>query len=680
MDARSGASVPRTWRRPGPRRGVGRRRRDRRARPGFLARELEVLGRILDHLPEGVVVVDSGQRIRRFNRAAERITGVPRAEALGKTCREVIRCSLGGQGCALTACSVSAGRGTERKVSLTKTDGARVAVACRAYPLPGSDGRVAGALCFLRDISEIQGLEYELRAYEDRYRRLFEGSRDMIFIAARDGRIIDINEACVETLGYRDKEDLLSVGSIARIHTNDLYWRAFQKQINRFGFIKDFETFFFRKDGTRIHCLLSGNAVVGDDGEVIAYQGIAKDITARMDAVRKLQRRNQELALLNSIALVINATPSLDDILTTALRMVLGVLGIEAGAIFLIDPEKRAIVLRVQENLLPPGGEGAAEIVLHDQDLMDGLVEGALSLPPEHSFPPFRATLYPRQGPPADLTCVLVTSKEKPTGFLAFRVPHEPGLSPQDQSLLGSVGNFLGGAIENAVLLDTVRRHREELKQLTARLFHSQENERKRIARELHDEVGQALTGINFTIQSIERKLPEDAAEIRALMGEVKAQINQMYQEMRRISYRLHPALLSDLGLEAALEAYFERVAKHSGLAVEFNMVGFDRRIDSSTEIVLYRLAQEALTNALKHSKASTFRLSIVQSYPHIIFVAEDDGVGFDPDGSNGRQALGLLSMRERAAMLRGTFSLTSTRGRGTRIRIEIPVEGAGRG
>ena len=639
-----------------------------------------MLHRVLDHVPEGVVVVDARGRVRKFNRTAERITGISRKHALGRECGEVLICSRASEGCELTACAVAAGRGEERKVSVERPDGARVTVACRPLPLPGPQGRMNGALCFLRDISELQGLRYELRSYEDRYRQLFEGSRDMIFIVARDGSIIDINEACVETLGYSNKEDLISIGSIARIHTNELYWRAFQKQINRFGFIKDFETFFYRKDGSRIHCLLSGNAVLDEEGQIVAYQGIAKDITARMDAVRKLKRRNQELALLNSIALVINATPSLDDILLTALRMVLRVLDIEAGAVFLIDPEKRVIGMRVQENLVPADQPRIERVMLHDQNLMEALLEGSIALPPEHAFPPFGATLHFEGADPVELTCVLVTSKEKPTGFMAFRVPRDPGLNPQDLALLGSVGNFLGGAIENAILLDTVRRHREELKQLTAKLFHSQENERKRIARELHDEVGQALTGINFTIQSIERKLPEDAEEIRGLLGDVKAQINQMYQEMRRISYRLHPALLNDLGLEAALEAYFERVAKHSGLRIEFNMVGFDRRIDDSTEIVLYRLAQEALTNAVKHSKASTFRLSIVQSYPHIIFVAEDDGVGFDPGASDTRRALGLLSMRERAAMLRGTFSLSSTKGRGTRIRIEIPVEGAYRG
>ncbi len=655
------------------------RRRDR-GRMAALAREVSALAQVLDHLPEGVVLVGREGRIRKLNRSAERILGLPRGRIVGRSPADVVRCSGRAGGCALRLCATRSARGEERRVSVMRPDGSEVTVACRAVPLPGGDGRVNGALCFLRDLSEVQGLRHELRAYEDRYRRLFEGSRDMIFIAARDGTLVDINEACVETLGYRDKDELLAVGSIARLHTNELYWRAFQKQINRFGFIKDFETFFYRKDGSRIHCLLSGNAVLDERGQVVGYQGIAKDITARMDAVRKLQRRNQELALLNSIALVINATPSLRDILLTALRMVLGVLGIEAGAVFLIEPESRSITLRVQEGLLPRGRRAAARVVLHDRNLMSALLEGSISLPPEHTFPPFGATLYVEGEEPVELTCVLVTSKEKPTGFLAFRVPRDPGLSPQDLSLLGSVGNFLGGAIENAILLDTVRRHREELKQLTARLFHTQENERKRIARELHDEVGQALTGINFTIQSIERKLPDDAGEVRALLADVKAQINQMYQEMRRISYRLHPALLNDLGLEAALEAYFSRVAKHSGLRIEFSMVGFDQRVDNSVEIVLYRLAQEALTNAVKHSKASIFRLSIVQSYPHIIFVAEDDGVGFDPGASDGRQALGLLSMRERAAMLRGTFSIASAKGGGTRIRIEIPVEGGGRG
>jgi signal transduction histidine kinase len=133
---------------------------------------------------------------------------------------------------------------------------------------------------------------------------------------------------------------------------------------------------------------------------------------------------------------------------------------------------------------------------------------------------------------------------------------------------------------------------------------------------------------------------------------------------------------LTDLGLEPALESYLRGTARHTSLHIDFNMVGFDGRLDPEIETVLYRLTQEALTNTLKHAQASRFRLSIVKGYPHIIFTAEDDGVGFDHREVEKRNdSLGLLSMRERAAMLGGRFSLRSIKGAGTRVRIEIPLQ-----
>jgi signal transduction histidine kinase len=144
---------------------------------------------------------------------------------------------------------------------------------------------------------------------------------------------------------------------------------------------------------------------------------------------------------------------------------------------------------------------------------------------------------------------------------------------------------------------------------------------------------------------------------------------------MRRLSYRLHPTLLSDLGLEPALELYFKEVKNHSGMEIEFHMVGFDQRLDADVETVLYRFSQEALTNTLKHANAQHFRLSIIKSYPNIIFLAEDDGIGFDSRIVRTNQmSLGLLGMRERASMLGGTLQLRTKPSEGTRIRVEIPL------
>lgn len=162
---------------------------------------------------------------------------------------------------------------------------------------------------------------------------------------------------------------------------------------------------------------------------------------------------------------------------------------------------------------------------------------------------------------------------------------------------------------------------------------------------------------------------------MKELITNAKKQINRTYQELRRMSYSLHPALLTDLGLEPALESYLSSASKHSGLDIDFKMVGFEDRVDPAIETVLYRLTQEALTNALKHSRARHFRLSIIKGYPQIIFLAEDDGIGFvSSEFDQPKHGLGMLSMQERAAMLGGKFSLRSSPGEGTRIRIEIPI------
>jgi PAS domain S-box-containing protein len=527
------------------------------------------------------------------------------------------------------------------------------------------------------DDTTVCKLQDDLQDSERRYRCLFEGSKDMIFITFKDGSFQDVNQAAVDLLGYGSKQELVSLGAAEKVYHNTMHWEVFRRQIDRDGFVKDFEAKFKKKDGSLLHCLLSGNAVWGKDDEIIGYQGIAKDITARMDAIQNFRQRHRELWVLNSVAFAMNKTHDLDTVLEIALIKALEVLGLKTGAIFLIDHDSAAFVMKSRQGLPLNAKAGSTRIELHDQSLMTSLLQEDLVLTPEPIFPPFKATLKFAAESSVGLTCFLITAKEKASGFLALDVPPDKDITRgQDFHLLGSLGNFLGGAIENASLLQTVARHREELKGLTARLFHSQELERRRIARELHDEAGQALTGINFTLETIDRELSSEQVNIKEYILGIKQQINRTYHDMRRLSYRLHPAILSDLGLEPALDTYLSDIARHSDLKVDFKMVGFEDRVDPEIEGVLYRISQEALTNTVKHAGAGKFKLSIIKSFPRIIFLAEDDGIGFEPgEFSAQKQALGLLSMRERAAMLGGNFSLRTSKGNGTRIRIEIPVK-----
>jgi PAS domain S-box-containing protein len=534
----------------------------------------ENLREILDNLPYGLFTTDGKRKINFFNAAAELITGIPASQAIGKPCREALKSDICENNCTLDKLSCKDSNIYIQEFDIKRPDGKTIPIICTMSSLTNQDGSVKLMYVF-RDIVDRKRLEHDLKLSENRYQHIFEGSKDMIFVTSKDGAFRDANQACLDLLEYSSKYDLMSLESVEKVFNNPMHWRVFREQIDRYGFIKDFEAYFRKKDGTIIHCLMSGNAVRGVRGEVIGYEAVAKDITARMDGLQSLKQQHRKLSLLNSIAVAMNVTQDLNDILMVALKKLLDVLGLKAGGIFLIDHGKPDFSLQVQQGLLAKLGGSSWHASLYDDPLMQSLLKGNLSLKPQRTFPPFKATLVDANNSNSlELTCYLITRKEKASGFIALEVPQGKKIGDEDHRILGSLGNFLGSAIENSRLLQTVQQHREELMGLTSRLFHSQEEDRKRIARELHDEAGQSLTGINFTLETIIKSLPEELEPVKEQIVDVKKQINHTYQEMRRMSHRLHPAVLSDLGLEPALESYLSDISRYSRLDIDFRMVG----------------------------------------------------------------------------------------------------------
>lgn len=645
----------------------------------FPSLQNEVIFQIIDNLPYGLFTTDGENKINFFNAAAELITGIPVSQALGKACHDIFKSEICKNNCAINSLDATANNIYIQELDIKRADGKTTPIICKTSMLKNPDGSVKQVIYLFRDIVDRKRLEYDLKLSEHRYQRIFEGSKDMIFVTDEEGKFKDTNQACLDLLEYDSKYELMSLESVEKVFSNPMHWKVFYEQINRYGSIKDFEACFQKKDGTIVHCLMSGNAVRGLGGEIVGYEAISKDITARMHGLQMLKRQHRKLSLLNSIAVAMNATQDLNDILMVALKKLLDVLGLKSGGIFLIEPgvNKPAFRLKVQQGLLAKLADDSCHTLLYDVALMRSLLKGTHSLKPQGAFLPFKATLVGANSSNVlELVCYLIKRKEKASGFIGLEVPKGSKISDEDDRMLGSLGNFLGSAIENSRLLQTIQLHREELRELTASLFHSQEEDRKRIARELHDEAGQALTGINYTLETIIKSIPAELESFQGQILDVKKQIDHTYREMRQMSHRLHPAVLSDLGLEPALESFLSDISKYSGLKIDFRMVGFEKRIDAETETVIYRIAKEVVTNTLKHSEAEHFKLSIVKSYPHIIFLAEDDGIGFDTSKlDNYRDALGLLGMRERVSLMGGTFSIRSSGDDGTRIRIEIPVK-----
>jgi len=202
------------------------------------------------------------------------------------------------------------------------------------------------------------------------------------------------------------------------------------------------------------------------------------------------------------------------------------------------------------------------------------------------------------------------------------------------------------------------------------RVVEAQELERARLARELHDETGQALTSILLGLRSLENRL--DSEEGRAAAAELRALVVSTLQDVRRLAVELRPSALDDFGLVAAIERLTETFAAGSGIAVDLEARLGDERLPGEIETALYRLVQEALTNVLKHAGAERVRVLLARDKDGVTAVVEDDGSGFDEAGRNG--GLGLTGMRERLNIVGGRLTIDSSSGRGTTLLAEVPL------
>jgi PAS domain S-box-containing protein len=630
---------------------------------------------ILNRIPDGLFTTDHEWRITYFNPAAEKITGFSAYDAVGMYCKDVFKNSICESDCALKHASAEGRDIHNREYEITSIEGKKIPIICSTSAFRDARGRVTGGLEIFKDISELKRLQEEVVRREKKYRRIFEGSHDMIYTTNEQGQILDINQAGVDMLNFLTKEEMLKT-----ISAQDLYRQAsdrvqFLAIINRRGEVKDYEVEFKKRDGEPMHALISSRRYENPETGDVEFEGIIKDITHRKRTEEALKQRNRELLILNSIAVALNHNMALNLILRKALKNILTVLELSRGAIFLIDREREEIEVIAESGFQVEDLQEPREVVFKDPLLNQALVEDEMALKPEPIFPTFKTRFKTKEQEFTPwLTCFLITFKGKGVGFLGFDIPPSRKMNQYEFHLMGSLGNFLGGAIVNAQMRETIRRHRQELRQLTGKLFQSQEEERRRIARELHDESGQSLTAVKLALERLEQNVPVQEKTLSREISDIIQMVQRTSSEIRHLSYHLHPTLLSDLGLEPALERYFKEIKNHTGFNIEFSMVGFDRRLDVDMETVFYRFSQEAMTNALKHSNSSNFSLSIIKSYPKIIFRAEDDGIGFDTQiiGKDQR-SLGLLGMRERTSLLGGTFQLRSQPGEGTRIRIEIP-------
>lgn len=222
------------------------------------------------------------------------------------------------------------------------------------------------------------------------------------------------------------------------------------------------------------------------------------------------------------------------------------------------------------------------------------------------------------------------------------------------------------------------RRQEDEIRHLSRRLIAGIEDERKHLAADLHDEFGQSLTALHLGVESLQSSLPTDLVLQQTSCEKLVGVIEGLADNIRKISSNLRPDMLDHLGLIPTLEWYAQELGQRvDGLEVEFEAVGFKRRLDPQVEIVLYRIMQEALNNVVKHSGASKVSIRFTYSHPTAILVVADNGRGMNvsevPPAGEPAKGIGLIGIRERVASVGGVLDIHSEPGKGTTVRVALP-------
>ncbi|MFY9605048.1 MAG: sensor histidine kinase [bacterium] len=219
----------------------------------------------------------------------------------------------------------------------------------------------------------------------------------------------------------------------------------------------------------------------------------------------------------------------------------------------------------------------------------------------------------------------------------------------------------------------------QQRQQLAAGIIKAQEEERRRVAREIHDGPAQSLANLVFRLEVCEKLLAaERLPELRGELAELKGLIKGSLQEVRKIIFDLRPMALDDLGLVPALRRYLEGLEEREGLVVNLAVFGQEVRLASAVEVGLFRIIQEALHNVSKHARAASARVTLTYGQEQLLLSVRDDGRGFDlrevERGGRAGGHFGLISMRERAELLGGRFEVKSAPGQGTRITVAVPI------
>jgi PAS domain S-box-containing protein len=474
---------------------------------------------------------------------------------------------------------------------------------------------------------EHQHLVQKQAAMQTRFRlaSIVESSEDAIIGKDLDGKITDWNKGAERIYGYSANE---MVGNSISIlappdRADDL--AEILRKVKRGGSISHFETARLKKNGTRIDVSLTVSPVVDIEGRIVGASGIARDIS---------ERKHQEAILRESeerFRLVADTTPAMiwmsnaEKVSTFANKAWLDFTG-----------------RSLEAELAIGWAEG-----IHPEDLQRSLDVYSQAFDRRE---PFRME-YRLRRHDGEYRWILDIGGP--------RFNHD-----------GSFAGFVGSRVD----VTESKVAGEVLASVSRRLIEAQEQERTRIAREIHDDIGQRLALLSVEIQQMKEIVPNSVAELRSRIEELEKRTWEISTDAQSLSHELHSSRLEYLGIFSAMKSFCKEFSDKHKVDVVFDNHGDQLNLPPEISVCLFRILQESLRNALKHSGVWRFEVTLQGLPTEIQLTVRDSGVGFDPEMAMSTQGLGLISMRERVKLVKGTISITSRPLSGTEVSVRVPL------
>jgi len=524
----------------------------------------------------------------------------------------------------------------------------------------------------------------ERKRAEERFREVAENIDESFWIFSGDlDHVLYLNPAGERLIG-RSRESLSEPRSwMQTVHPDDRdhVWKAVSGAVNVIA--EDFRI--VRPDGSIRWVSTHGSVIRDSSGNALRVCGFAQDITERKEAenerARLLASQTQARDLAESALAKLRAIESitdtalghmaLDELLTALLARLRRALGADYAGVHLLNEQRSFFTMRAGDGVdmsnaaairVPLDSPLSGRILKEGRALIMNDVPAAVSAEWHRIFASIGASPSSAMGAP-------LVVEGKVIGVVTISSRANRQFTEEELDLMQMVADRVAPAIERSRLMESVRAARERLEALSRRLLTVQEEERRRVAIELHDELGQVLTAVKIGLETMPVQLSESIESVDRAM-----------QTVRDLALDLRPAMLDDLGLASALRWYADRFAQQTHVEMHIAIEEVPQ-LDAGLATTSFRVAQEALTNIARHAAAKNVWLELHRISSELELAIRDDGSGFDVDAARERAArggsLGLLGMEERVSLAGGSIAISSTPGQGTEVRARFPLGGA---